>query len=639
MTIQQTLSVLDIIDEHVPGVIRWKTFSNPQSKYRGKCPLCLYDSRSGQNVYFLVNETEQLWLCNVCGAKGNAWQLRELLTGGHTFKAPDLPPDSSQRRVTEDGTRIPLEGATIAQLAEKRGLDLEWLKQELGWRDTLYQGTPAIRMTYPDEEGQNPLTRYRVGIESGDRYRWQRFQNGQKQRPYGLWTLPKAREKNYIVLVEGETDFATCEYNDIPCLGIPGAQAWNGTWANYLAGIKEVFVWKEPDAAGQAFVEKIRKSRPDILVIEPPLGIKDPNEMANQSGAGFTEWFQEMLEEARTAGPQAPPEPDGWEVFTSDDERKATGKGTYQHSRRDTNLLRELTIQGYWDLGDADAANRVRFCALWKRVYDFECGVSEGRTYHCNKKGCPNCTTARLAMFFDSKMEVLEKELTDPVVLVCDKVWTLDLTGELEADEGILTQGFKRMRTILSRWTKTMGKTIKLAHDHIYALLCECKDRVATFGIAVLGNQEIYDLVNMEESLSEQVKQPVKGRRYVGTPGKMINLFTVIAAEGFKWEEPEQFGAWIHSQKGKKAIQGKGVFYGVSGSKPPPMEDHSDVDIAYCPVHKMQETVWKTDLIGPPHFFYDLVGGGEMHSVLLPDRKADLVSVRHKLGWDMSEYG
>ena len=40
-------------------------------------------------------------------------------------------------------------------------------------------------------------------------------------------------------------------------------------------------------------------------------------------------------------------------------------------------------------------------------------------------------------MFFNSKMEVLEKELIEPMVMVFDNVGTLLLTRELEEDEEI----------------------------------------------------------------------------------------------------------------------------------------------------------------------------------------------------------
>ena len=120
-------------------------------------------------------------------------------------------------------------------------------------------------------------------------------------------------------------------------------------------------------------------------------------------------------------------------------------------------------------------------------------------------------------MFFNSKMGVLEKELTDPMVMVFDNVGHLLLTGELEEDEEILASGFKVMRNFLQKWTETRGKTTKLAHDHIYALLCECKNRIATFGIAILGNEEHEDLEGLERFLSQKVGESVNGRRYTGS--------------------------------------------------------------------------------------------------------------------------
>ncbi len=67
----------------------------------------------------------------------------------------------------------------------------------------------------------------------------------------------------------------------------------------------------------------------------------------------------------------------------------------------------------------------------------------------------------------------------------------------------------------------------------------------------------------------------------------MLRMFSASAAIGLKWQTDDQFCSWLGSQKGMKAIQGKGAFYGVSGSKPPNPEpgDDLDVNIALCPGH------------------------------------------------------
>ena len=96
----------------------------------------------------------------------------------------------------------------LAQLAEAKGLDPDYLYEELAWREHRYYGVPAIVIPYPDENNQDPQVRYRVGLDEGDRFRWER---GAKPRLYGLWNLEQIKARNFVILVEGETDFATLD--------------------------------------------------------------------------------------------------------------------------------------------------------------------------------------------------------------------------------------------------------------------------------------------------------------------------------------------------------------------------------------------------------------------------------------------
>ncbi len=222
------LSVLEVIREYAPH-IQWRTTSNPRSKYTMKCPLCEYVPRHNvQPNYFTVTQNEQLFSCHVCHAAGNAFQLRRHLTQGHNFAATNIPEDTSLRQAS-NGRRAPWEGATVEALAQAKGLDPDWLKDTLGWKNTTYRGSqkPVIEIPYPDENNHAPLTRFKVGVSGdGERYIWNRFTKGQRQRPYGLWTLPQAREQGFIIVEEGETDFASLHYADLPALGIPG-NSWS----------------------------------------------------------------------------------------------------------------------------------------------------------------------------------------------------------------------------------------------------------------------------------------------------------------------------------------------------------------------------------------------------------------------------
>ena len=79
----------------------------------------------------------------------------------------------------------------------------------------------------------------------------------------------------------------------------------------------------------------------------------------------------------------------------------------------------------------------------------------------------------------------------------------------------------------------------------------------------------------------------------------MVRYFSLTAAHGFRWETNSEFYAWTKAMKGKKAIQGKGIFHRVSGSKPAKGE-FIDVEIIVCPVHQVEEMVTWGPLLAPP---------------------------------------
>src|SRR6266702_4509394 len=68
--------------------------------------------------------------------------------------------------------------------------------------------------------------------------------------PYGLHKLPLAREQEYLLIGEGESDAWTCWLYGIPYLGIPGASNVGCLNGNDLHAIARVFVIQEPDIAG-----------------------------------------------------------------------------------------------------------------------------------------------------------------------------------------------------------------------------------------------------------------------------------------------------------------------------------------------------------------------------------------------------
>jgi hypothetical protein len=124
----------------------------------------------------------------------------------------------------------------------------------LGLRDVTYLDKPAVRIPYPDEEGQEAAVRFRVSLDGAEKFRWR---SGDKPVPYGRKLLEEARRAGFVVLVEGESDCHTLWYYEIPALGIPGATNWRDGWATCLEGIEKVYAVIEPDQGGDTLREKL----------------------------------------------------------------------------------------------------------------------------------------------------------------------------------------------------------------------------------------------------------------------------------------------------------------------------------------------------------------------------------------------
>jgi hypothetical protein len=156
---------------------------------------------------------------------------------------------------------------------------------------------PAVRIPYPDEEGQETAVRFRVSLDGPEKFRWR---SGDKPRPYGLGLLVEARKAGFVVLVEGESDCHTLWFYEIPALGIPGASNWRDGWATYLDGIEKIYAVIEPDQGG----DTLRKKLTDCEAIRERLHLlelrehKDPSARHLADPDMFREQFEAALEDA-----------------------------------------------------------------------------------------------------------------------------------------------------------------------------------------------------------------------------------------------------------------------------------------------------------------------------------------------------
>src|SRR5215207_5474508 len=235
-------------------------------------------------------------------------QIKDLFIegGGGSFITPNTParlhaqcdkPHSNGQNERASGDARPEHGCTLKEYSEAKKLPEGFLRG-VGLRDVTYLEKSAVRIPYPDEEGQEAAVRFRVSLDGAEKFRWR---SGDKPRPYGLSLLEEARKAGYVVLVEGESDSHTLWFYEIPALGIPGASNWRDGWATYLDGIEKIYAVIEPDQGGDTLREKLTgceviRDRLHLLGLGEH---KDPSALHLADPEGFRERFEAALEDAK----------------------------------------------------------------------------------------------------------------------------------------------------------------------------------------------------------------------------------------------------------------------------------------------------------------------------------------------------
>lgn len=310
----QTLNVMEIIELLAPRPYKVSPNSE-RSHYSMAC--CLPGHETDREHFdhsgsFMVNAAGTLFYCFGCGGKGNAWQLRKILSGEASVNSSGRPEPKKQAnpKSTKPKWLAPRTGVALDELARAKGLDSKFLREKLGWRDITYFNLPAVRIPYFDENGKDPQMHIRVSLKgddgNGQRFFWQR---NSKIRPLGLERLSELSD-DVILLVEGDTDYATLTQVNLPSLGIPGANTFKPEWAEYVRRFKSIVIWQEPGKGGQTFVDTIVKhtGHERVKIIAPPGGVKDPTEFHHLSG--YVKFRATMLALIENATPALEPEPD-----------------------------------------------------------------------------------------------------------------------------------------------------------------------------------------------------------------------------------------------------------------------------------------------------------------------------------------
>jgi hypothetical protein len=184
------------------------------------------------------------------------------------------------------------EGLTVEQYATARALPVDFLKN-CGLSDVGFTGRPAVRIPYFGPGGEELAVRFRIAHD-GDRFRWK---TGSKPFLYGLNRIADARNKRYVVLVEGESDVHTLWHHGIPAIGLPGATNWREDRdAHCFDGIETIYIVIEADKGGQSvrkwLAQSAIRSRTKLLLQLPA---KDPSAMHVADSAGFKRAWQVAL--------------------------------------------------------------------------------------------------------------------------------------------------------------------------------------------------------------------------------------------------------------------------------------------------------------------------------------------------------
>jgi DNA polymerase-1 len=246
----------------------------------------VHDSESGESLH--INTEKDTWRCWSC----EAW-------GGIVSAVMSLYRLDAKEAETWLQEQFPL---SVARLAEDKALPESFLRQcGLGDIEPGVVGIP-----YYDQAGKVLHMKRRTAYTASLGSQWP---HGVETMVYGLETLAIARERQYMVLIEGESDRWTLLHHGFPCLGIPGASNVKTLKAAYLEGIRTVYVWKETDAAGAGFVERVGKRLEalgwdgEAKVISAPK-IKDPNVLHKRNPQEFKAKFQAILKAATLLQPR-----------------------------------------------------------------------------------------------------------------------------------------------------------------------------------------------------------------------------------------------------------------------------------------------------------------------------------------------
>src|SRR6266516_1628222 len=186
----------------------------------------------------------------------------------------------------------------LLTLAEYMCIDWQWLMRE-GYSDGYiytYRNGNTIKCVKlggiytPDRKEEKH--QIRVSLHKNPRFLWNQNIPG-NMLPSGLHYLDRARSAGYLIMGEGNSDWATSTFHGIPFIGIPGADQAKTLDVELVKDIPIIYIIEEPDQAkklretGQGFYKNMRRHLRDhgyqgeIFSIRfmDATGYKDPSDL------------------------------------------------------------------------------------------------------------------------------------------------------------------------------------------------------------------------------------------------------------------------------------------------------------------------------------------------------------------------
>lgn len=230
---------------YCPTIMRTLSEHNIEYKIKNDEIQCCCPFHEEKKPSFGISAHTGLYHCFSCGASGNIVQFISKMDG---ISESDAKKNIEDEVGFVDINSIPY---SLSEFATEKHLSEKFLEE-----NHIEGLNNVVVFPYYDEEHQLVRARYRRNPKSDIRFVWD---YGEKMCLYGLWKLASFK-KDYIVLVEGETDSLSLWYHDMPALGVPGANNFKKEYSKLFKDFNKVIIHIEGDEASQQFMKKICQS-------------------------------------------------------------------------------------------------------------------------------------------------------------------------------------------------------------------------------------------------------------------------------------------------------------------------------------------------------------------------------------------